>query len=328
LAIDPAVRHKRLRELIRTGPPLLLPGVVDAIWARLCETRGFDAVYVTGAGVSNSYLSLADVGLLSFPEILDRVERITEAVQVPVVVDADTGYGGLNFVGRAVSLFEARGVSGIQIEDQSIPKRCGHFDGRKLAPVSEMQARIDAAVSARRDPNLVIIARTDAVGIDGFDAAVERAHRYREAGADVIFIESPHDEEQIAAIPALFPDTPTLFNVVPAASGRRCRTRRWGSTATAWSCTPTICCAARCWPGLKPWNGCATRPRCPMWTVCSRGRTGRNWCAYPNWTRSKTACGPDGERTSRGNTRTARSCLISAVRSRWSRARAWVWDAR
>ncbi len=228
LAIDAAVRHRRLRELIRTGPPLLLPGVVDAIWARLCESRGFDAVYVTGAGVSNSYLSLADVGLLTFPEILDRVERIVEAVQVPVVVDADTGYGGLNFVGRAVSLFERAGVSGIQIEDQRIPKRCGHFDGRRLAPVGEMQARIEAAVKARRNPDVVIIARTDAVGVDGFEAAIGRAHRYREAGADVIFVESPQEEEQIAAIPAMFPDTPVLFNVVPGGFGPQMSTKALG----------------------------------------------------------------------------------------------------
>lgn len=228
LAVDPAVRHRRLRELVESGPPLLLPGVVDAVWARLCEARGFAAVYVSGAGVANSYLGLADVGLLTFTEMLDRVQRIVEAVRVPVVVDADNGYGGLTFVGRAVSLFERAGVSGIQIEDQGIPKRCGHFGDRRLVPTSVMQARIDAAVQARRNPDVLIIARTDAVGVEGFGPAVERANRYLEAGADMIFIESPETDDQVAAIPQLFPETPVLFNVVAGGRSPAMSTRALG----------------------------------------------------------------------------------------------------
>jgi 2,3-dimethylmalate lyase len=215
LAVTSAERNRALVELISgSGPPLLLPGVSDAIWARLCTLNGAKAVYVSGAGITNTYYGLADTGLISFPEMLAHVERIAEAVTVPIVVDADTGYGGLVSLSRTTSLLERAGASAIQIEDQASPKRCGHFDGKRLVSTAEMQERVDAAVRSRRDPNFLVIARTDARAVEGFDAAIERARHYVEAGADVIFVEAPETADEIKAVPARLPGVPLLFNVV------------------------------------------------------------------------------------------------------------------
>jgi 2,3-dimethylmalate lyase len=214
LLVSPAERSRTLVELIAAGPPLLLPGVSDAIWARVCAAKGADAIYVTGAGVTNVYYGLPDIGLISFAEILDRVERIVEAVPLPVIVDADTGYGGLMSLSRAVSLLERAGASAIQIEDQVTPKRCGHFAGKEIVSTAEMQRRLDTAVMTRRDPNFLVIGRTDAYSVEGLDAAIERAERYVEAGADLIFIEAPSTVEEIREIPARLPGIPLLFNVV------------------------------------------------------------------------------------------------------------------
>lgn len=215
LAVTSAERNKALADLINAeGPPLLLPGVSDAIWAKLCALNGASAVYVSGAGITNTYYGLADTGLISFPEMLNHVERIVEAVTLPVVVDADTGYGGLTSVSRAAALLERAGASAIQIEDQAIPKRCGHFDGKQLVSTSEMQERVDAIVQTRRDPGFLVIARTDARAVEGVEAAIERAAAYVEAGADVIFVEAPQTLEEIAQIPARLGSVPLLFNVV------------------------------------------------------------------------------------------------------------------
>jgi 2-methylisocitrate lyase-like PEP mutase family enzyme len=213
--VTSAERNRVLASLIAGGgPPLLLPGVSDAIWAKLCAMNGASAVYVSGAGITNTYYGLADTGLISFPEMLNHVERIVEAVTVPVVVDADTGYGGLTSVSRTASLLERAGASAIQIEDQASPKRCGHFDGKRVVPVAEMQERIDAIVQTRRDPGFLVIARTDARAVEGFEAAMERAAGYVEAGADVIFVEAPQSLAEIKQIPSLLPSVPLLFNVV------------------------------------------------------------------------------------------------------------------
>jgi 2-methylisocitrate lyase-like PEP mutase family enzyme len=215
LAVTSAERNQALVDLISgTGPPLLLPGVSDAIWARLCAMNGAAAVYVSGAGVTNTYYGLADTGLISFPEMLSHVERIVEAVTIPVIVDADTGYGGLVSLSRTAALLERAGASAIQIEDQASPKRCGHFDGKRLVPAQEMQQRVDAVVRTRRDPNFLVIARTDAVAVEGFEPAIARAAGYLEAGADVIFVEAPKTLAEISQIPSRLPDVPLLFNVV------------------------------------------------------------------------------------------------------------------
>ena len=215
LAVTGAERNRALAGLIAAdGSPLLLPGVSDAIWAKLCAMNGASAVYVSGAGLTNTYYGLADTGLISFPEMLSRVERIVEAVSIPVVVDADTGYGGLTSVSRTASLLERAGASAIQIEDQAMPKRCGHFDGKQLVTTSEMQERIDAIVQTRRDPGFLVIGRTDARATEGIDAAIERALAYVEAGADVIFVEAPQTLEEIKQIPSRIRSVPLLFNVV------------------------------------------------------------------------------------------------------------------
>lgn len=207
-------RNRRLRDLLR-GPALFLaPGAFDCVGARLVEAAGFPALYVTGSGVSMSALGAPDVGALSFAEILDRVRRICDVVSLPVIADGDTGYGGPLNVIRTVREFERAGVSAVQIEDQEWPKKCGHEPGRVIAPVETMVMRVRAAVEARRDPDFAVIARTDARAAEGLDAAIARARAYRAAGADVVFVESPQSEAELAAVGRAFPDVPLLANMV------------------------------------------------------------------------------------------------------------------
>ena len=205
-------RTQRLRELLNAKEIVVAPGSFDCITARLVETAGFPAVYITGSGVSMSALGAPDVGLMSYSEILDRVQRIADIVSVPVIADADTGYGGpLNII-RTVRDFERAGVSAIQIEDQAWPKKCGHEPGREVVSIKEMTGRIKAAVDARTD-DIVIIARTDARSMEGLDAAIDRARLYGEAGADVLFVESPESEAELYLINRQL-DKPTLANMV------------------------------------------------------------------------------------------------------------------
>ena len=206
-------RNRRLAQLIESGAPVIAPGAFDCISARLVEAAGFDALYVTGSGVSMSVLGAPDVGVVSFEEVLDRVRRIAGIVSIPVIADADTGYGGAVNIVRTVVEFERAGVSGIQIEDQQWPKRCGHEPGRRIVPAEEMVARIKAACAAREDPDLRIIARTDARTTEGLDEAIRRARLYREAGADVLFIESPESEDELARLGREL-EAPLLANMV------------------------------------------------------------------------------------------------------------------
>jgi 2-methylisocitrate lyase-like PEP mutase family enzyme len=211
---DATGRSGRLRELLAAPDLLVAPGAFDCVGARLVEAAGFDALYITGAGVSMSALGAPDVGALSFGEILDRIRRICDVVSIPVIADGDTGYGGpLNII-RTVREYERAGVSAIQIEDQAWPKKCGHEPGRRLVDTAEMAARIRAAVESRRDPDFVVIARTDARAGEGLAAAIERAQAYREAGADVIFVESPQSEAELAEVGRSFAGTPLLANMV------------------------------------------------------------------------------------------------------------------
>jgi 2-methylisocitrate lyase-like PEP mutase family enzyme len=211
---DAPGRNRRLRELL-AGPDLFLaPGAFDGVSARLVEAAGFGALYITGSGVSMSALGAPDVGALSFGEILDRVRRICDVVSIPVIADGDTGYGGPLNVIRTVREFERAGVSAIQIEDQEWPKKCGHEPGRRIVPVAEMCARIRAAVEARRDPDFVVIARTDSRAGEGLDAAIARARAYRAEGADVIFVESPQSEAELETVGQAFPGVPLLANMV------------------------------------------------------------------------------------------------------------------
>jgi len=203
----------RMRELIDTPRATLLPGATDALTARVVEQLGFDAVYLSGAGFANAQLGVPDLGLVSLSEIALQTERLRDAVNIPIVVDGDTGFGGPLNVMRTVRLLERRGASAIQLEDQEFPKRCGHFEGKSVVSATEMVARISAAVDARDDENFVVIARTDARAIDGLSAAIDRAHLYRETGADVLFVEASESREEIEAVAKELPG-PLLINIV------------------------------------------------------------------------------------------------------------------
>ncbi len=201
LALRPkAGRTRCLAELLASDQTIVAPGAFDCISARLVETAGFPAVYVTGSGVSMSILGAPDIGVVSFKEVVEHVGRIADVVSIPVIADADTGYGGVVNIFRTVREFERAGVSAIQIEDQEWPKRCGHEPGRRLVSAADMEARVRAAVAARQDSNFKIIARTDARTSEGIDAAIARMNRYRDAGADILFIESPETETELERI--------------------------------------------------------------------------------------------------------------------------------
>jgi 2,3-dimethylmalate lyase len=202
----------RLRELLAGGEPVVAPGAYDALSARLIEAAGFPAVYMTGFGVTASLIGRPDVGLLTMTEMTQTARRIRSVVDVPVIADADTGYGNALNVIRTVGEYEAAGVAGIHLEDQVAPKRCGHLDGKQVIPADTMVDRIKAAVAARRNPDFVLIARTDARAVEGLDAAIDRARRYREAGADVLFVEAPQSDAEIERIADEFSGVPLLFN--------------------------------------------------------------------------------------------------------------------
>jgi 2-methylisocitrate lyase-like PEP mutase family enzyme len=203
-----------LRALLDGGEPVLAPGAYDGLSARLVERAGFPAVYLTGFGASASLLGRPDVGLLSFDEMAGHARRLVQAVAVPLIADADDGYGNPLNVMRTVREYEAAGVAALHIEDQVAPKRCGHMDGKDVIDASEMVEKVRAAVEGRRSPELVIIARTDARALEGLDGALDRARRYRDAGADMLFVEAPESEEEVAAVADAFPDTPLVFNWV------------------------------------------------------------------------------------------------------------------
>lgn len=191
----------------------MLPGCADALTARIAADLGFEAVYATGAGISNAMLGLPDVGLATLTEVVEQVRRMCDAVDVPVVADMDTGHGNALNARRALRFLESAGVAAVQIEDQTFPKRCGHFDGKEVVPVDEMLAKLRAVLEARRDPATVIIARTDALAVEGVEAAVERANAYADAGADLLFIEAPPTVELLATLPGRV-RAPLLANMV------------------------------------------------------------------------------------------------------------------
>jgi 2-methylisocitrate lyase-like PEP mutase family enzyme len=196
-----------------TGP-VILPGCYDGLSARLVEQAGFDAAYMTGFGTAASLLGRPDVGLLGLAEMVDNARRICAAVDLPVVADADTGYGNPINVIRTVQEYERAGVAGLHIEDQVSPKKCGHMDGKQVIPIDDMTAKIRAAVSARHDPDLVLIARTDARAPNGFVDALDRARAFADAGADVVFVEALTGEDEIEELATELADIALLFNWV------------------------------------------------------------------------------------------------------------------
>jgi 2,3-dimethylmalate lyase len=203
-----------LAELLAGPEPVLAPGAYDALSARLVERAGFPAVYMTGFGASASLLGRPDVGLLSFAEMAGHARRLVQAVGVPVIADADDGYGNPLNVMRTVQEYAAAGVAALHIEDQVAPKRCGHMEGKDVIDAAEMVEKVRAAAEARGEHGPLIIARTDARAIHGLDAALERARSYREAGADALFVEAPETEDEIEAVAQAFPDVPLVFNWV------------------------------------------------------------------------------------------------------------------
>ncbi len=203
----------RLRALVSAPDVLVLPGATSALTARVLEQTGFPAVYATGAGIVNDSRALPDLGLLGMSEVAEHVRWISEAVGVPVLADADTGFGGPLNVARTVREFERAGAAGIQIEDQQAPKRCGHFDGRSVVDETEMVGRVRAALAARDDSSTVVVARTDAAGVLGFEEALRRGRLLADAGADIVFVESPSTVEELERIPKEV-GAPTLVNVV------------------------------------------------------------------------------------------------------------------
>ena len=202
----------RLRELLNSGQTIVAPGAFDPLAARLVEEAGFAAVYMTGFGTSAALLGRPDVGLLTMTEMADSASRIAACVDIPLIADADTGYGNPLNVIRTVGAYEAAGVAGLHIEDQVAPKKCGHMEGKLVIGADEMAQKVKAAADARTDPDFVIIARTDARAVESLDSALDRARRYRDAGADVLFIEALVSEAEIEAAAAAFPDVPLLFN--------------------------------------------------------------------------------------------------------------------
>lgn len=202
-----------LKELMASGEPVLVPGAPNALTARIIEDLGYQVVYVTGAGVTNTYLGAPDIGVISLTELADHVARIRDAVNIPIMVDADTGFGNALNTFRTVKVLERSGANAIQIEDQVYPKRCGHFDGKEVISKEEMVQKIRAAVDARGSDDVLIIARTDARAVLGFEAALERIQAYIEAGADIAFVEAPQTLDEIREIPRRVP-VPHILNLV------------------------------------------------------------------------------------------------------------------
>jgi 2-methylisocitrate lyase-like PEP mutase family enzyme len=207
-------RNIMFKELIYQPGPFILPGAYDAMSARIIEETGFKAIYATGAGISNAQLGWADVGLTSMKEVLDVVSRMIDVTTIPIVVDIDTGFGNAINVIRTVRDFERIGVSAIQLEDQVSPKKCGHFSGKQIISKEEMENKIKAAVDTRYDERLTIIARTDALAVNGIDDAIERAQSYAEAGADITFVEAPTTTEQLRKITNSLKGIPQVLNLV------------------------------------------------------------------------------------------------------------------
>jgi len=207
------IQPMSFKQMLQQKRAILVPGAPNALAARVIADLGFEAIYVTGAGVTNMSLGLPDLSFVDLTQIVQHTMAIRNVTDLPLVVDADTGFGNAVNVAHTVRMLERAGANAVQIEDQKMPKRCGHFAGKELVAPQEMAAKVKAAVDARRSDELLIIARTDARATEGFQAALDRAALYVEAGADVIFIEAPESEEEVRRIPVSLP-VPQLVNLV------------------------------------------------------------------------------------------------------------------
>ena len=205
--------RQQLRQLVQARRGVLVPGAFNALSARVVADMGFEAIYVTGAGVTNMWFGMPDQGFMGLSDIADHTARIRDAVELPLIVDADTGFGNALNTYHTVRTLERAGADCIQLEDQVSPKRCGHFNGKDVISTEEMLGKIRAACDARRDPDLMILARTDAAAVHGFDAAIERAQQFAEAGADILFVEAVTGLDEVRALPQRLKQ-PQLINMV------------------------------------------------------------------------------------------------------------------
>jgi len=203
-----------LRKLLARKPIVVAPGVYDALSAHLAEQTGFSTLYVSGAGIAYTRLGRPDIGLVAMNEVADTVAMIRDRVSVHLVVDADNGYGNALNVSRTIRLFERAGANAIQLEDQVFPKRCGHLDNKTLISADEMVGKVKAALDARHSRETLVVARTDAIAVEGFEQAVARAVSYREAGADILFVEAPKTHAELQRIPIAIKDVPLMANMV------------------------------------------------------------------------------------------------------------------
>jgi 2-methylisocitrate lyase-like PEP mutase family enzyme len=204
--------RQTLKQLLKRNKLLVAPGCFDGLSARLVQEAGFEAAYLSGGAVARS-MGIPDIGLVTMSESIDRAVQAVSAINIPIIADADTGYGNAVNLVRSVREFERAGVAAIHIEDQITPKRCGHLDGKEVISLSEMAKKLEAALATRTDPDFCIIARTDARGVNGFDDAVKRANAFAKLGVDAIFFEAPQSEDELAEIPQRVPNIPLLVNV-------------------------------------------------------------------------------------------------------------------
>jgi 2-methylisocitrate lyase-like PEP mutase family enzyme len=204
--------RQTLRQLLQRDKLLVAPGCFDGLSARLVEEAGFEAAYLSGGAVARS-MGIPDIGLVTLSETIDRAAQVVATIKIPIIADADTGYGNAVNLVRTVREFERAGVAAIHIEDQITPKRCGHLDGKEVISLAEMEKKLEAALETRTDPDFCIIARTDARGVHGFDDAIKRGRAFAELGVDAIFVEAPQSEEELGEIPRRIPNVPLLVNV-------------------------------------------------------------------------------------------------------------------
>jgi 2-methylisocitrate lyase-like PEP mutase family enzyme len=201
-----------LKQLFKRDRLLVAPGCFDGLSARLVEEAGFEAAYLSGGAVARS-MGIPDIGLVTMSEVIERAAQVVSAVKIPVIADADTGYGNAVNLVRSVKEFERTGVAAIHIEDQITPKRCGHLDGKEVIPTAEMEKKLEAALASRSDPDFCIIARTDARGVHGLEDAIHRGRAFAKLGVDAVFVEAPQSEAELEEIPRALPNVPLLVNV-------------------------------------------------------------------------------------------------------------------
>jgi 2-methylisocitrate lyase-like PEP mutase family enzyme len=257
----------RLKELAAKRQALTVPGVANALFARVAEDVGFPVIYATGAGIANMHLGAPDIGLTTLTEVATAVAAMADAVSIPLIVDADTGFGNaLNMV-RTVRVLERAGAAGLQIEDQVFPKRCGHFAGKHVVPADEMIQKIKAAVDSRKDQDLQIIARTDARAIEGLGAAIERAHRFAEAGADMTFVEAPLSLTELEQIAKELRVPQIAYTAVEHPIRAARPSRKWGSQSFY---TPMRGCKRLCVPPRRYTQLSRTMAPCKTFPIYSQ----------------------------------------------------------